>query len=231
MILYQYAKGYRYTSDTMFLYHFARLFRPIGSVLDVGCGCGILGLLLKRDFPSIKLSALDIQKEHVFLTLKNAQENRLEANIILGDFTKHNFDEKFDLVVSNPPFYHELTKKSEDERLKISRYANSLPLREFLAKSAALIKPKGFLIFCYDSKQIEDIILQSSIAKLKICDIGFVHPKQGRESSLILIRARKVSNSFAKIHSPIFVFDKDEYSKETKEIFKTADTKSINWEQ
>ncbi|MDR1285762.1 MAG: methyltransferase [Campylobacteraceae bacterium] len=230
MNLYQYKKGYRYTSDAMLLYDFARFFRPKGSVLDVGCGCGILGLLLKRDFPSINLSAIDIQEEHVSLTLKNVQKNALNANVILGDFAKYEFGEKFDFIVSNPPFYHELTKKSEDERLKISRYANLLPLKEFLLKSAFLMKPKGFLVFCYDSKQIEDIILQSSAAKLKICDFRFVYPKKDRESSLVLIGARKESKAFAKIHSPFFMFEEDAYSKEAKEIFKIADTRSLDWE-
>jgi tRNA1(Val) A37 N6-methylase TrmN6 len=214
----------------MLLYDFARFFRPRGDILDVGCGCGILGLLLKRDFPSIKLSAIDIQEEHVFLTLKNVQENALNANIILGDFAKYKFGDKFDFIVSNPPFYHESTKKSENERLKISRYANSLPLKEFLFKSALLMKPKGFLIFCYDSKQIEDIVLQSNEAKLKICDIRFVHSKKDRDSSLALISARKESKSFAKIHSPIFMFEENTYTKEIKEIFKVADTRSMDWE-
>jgi tRNA1(Val) A37 N6-methylase TrmN6 len=214
----------------MLLYDFVRFFRPKESVLDIGCGCGILGLLLKRDFPSINLSAIDIQKEHVTLTLKNVQENALAANVILGDFAKYEFNEKFDFIVSNPPFYHELTKKSEDERLQISRYANSLPIKEFLSKSAMLIKPKGSLIFCYDSKQIEEIVLQSGAAKLKICDIRFVHPKKDKESSLVLIRAKKESKSFAKIHPPIFMFEGDAYSKEAKEIFKIADTRSIDWE-
>ncbi|MDR1555212.1 MAG: methyltransferase [Campylobacteraceae bacterium] len=230
MNLYQYKKGYRYTSDTMLLYDFVRSFRPKGSVLDVGCGCGILGLLLKRDFPSINLSAIDIQEEHVSLMLKNMQENTLGANVILGDFTKYEFSEKFDFIVSNPPFYHEAIKKSKDERLQISRYADSLPIQEFLSKSAILMKPKGLLIFCYDSKQIEDIILQSNRAKLKICDIRFVHPKKGKESSLVFIGARKESKSFAKIHSPVFVFKEDVYSKEVMDIFKVADTRSVDWE-
>ncbi|MDR0580092.1 MAG: methyltransferase [Campylobacteraceae bacterium] len=230
MNLYQYKNGYRYTSDVMFLYAFARSFRPKGNILDIGCGCGILGLLLKRDFPSVNLNAIDIQKEHIRLALKNVQENVLSANVILGDFTKFDFSEKFDFIVSNPPFYHESTKKSKDESLKISRYANSLPLQEFLLKSAMLLKQKGFFIFCYDSKQISDIILQSNIAKLKICDICFVYPKKERESSLVLVAARKDSNAFTKIHSPVFVFEDNEYSKEAKEIFRLADTRSIDWE-
>jgi len=213
----------------MFLYHFARSFRPKGSVLDVGCGCGILGLLLKRDFPSVALSMIDIQEEHTSLAEKNATENRLGAEVIRGDFMAYDFGEKFDFVVSNPPFYHENTKKSEDKSLIISRYATSLPLDRFLAKSFDILKPKGSLIFCYDAKQIEDIFVLSAKNKLKVCDICFVYPRADKECSLLLVMVKKESNSFVKIHSPLFVFDGESYSKGTKEIFLMADTRSVDW--
>jgi tRNA1(Val) A37 N6-methylase TrmN6 len=73
-------------------------------------------------------------------------------------------------------------------------------------------------------------VLQSEQAKLKICDICFVHARKEKESSLVLINARKWSNAFTKIHPPIFVFDENEYSKEAKEIFKAADTRSTDWQ-
>ena len=46
--LYQLENGYRYNSDTLFLYDFiADKIR--GESLAVGCGCGVLGLLVARD--------------------------------------------------------------------------------------------------------------------------------------------------------------------------------------
>jgi tRNA1(Val) A37 N6-methylase TrmN6 len=230
MNFYQYEKGYRYTSDVMFLYDFARDFRPKGDLLDVGCGCGILGLLLKRDFPSIDLTLIDIQEEHVSLTNKNKDANNLSAEVILGDFTKYEFGKKFDFIVSNPPFYHEFTKKSEDKRVLISRYADSLPLKSLLCGAARNLKPHGSFIFCYDAKQIEDIFAACGGAKLKICDIRFIYPKKEKNSSLTLIHVKKDSKSYAKIHAPIFVFEGENYSKKAKEIFMRAESRSINCE-
>ncbi|MDR1976601.1 MAG: methyltransferase [Campylobacteraceae bacterium] len=230
MNFYQYKDGYRYTSDVMFLYDFARVFRPKGSMLDVGCGCGILGLLLKRDFPSIDLTLIDIQEEHLFLADKNRNANGLEAELIAGDFANYEFNQKFDYIVSNPPFYHEFTKKSEDKRLLMSRYADFLPLKSLFVAVGKNLKPKGSFIFCYDARQLEDIFIACKEAKLRVCDICFVHPKEGREALLVLIHVKKGSNSYAKIHTPIFVFDQENYTKKAKEIFVTADSRSIDCE-
>ncbi|MDR0468339.1 MAG: methyltransferase [Campylobacteraceae bacterium] len=227
MKIYQYESGYRYTSDVMFLYDFISRFNPKGSVLDVGCGSGILGFLIKRDFPNIKLTSLDIQKEHIDLALRNAKENDIKTDIILNDFRTYKSDVKFDNIISNPPFYIHNTKQSEDEKLKISRYANNLPLKTFFAQSYKMLRPKGNLFFCYDSKQIEDIMYEIHNYKLKICDVSFVYSKKNSESKLSLFRARKDSNSLATIHPPIFVYKNEKYSKDTKRIFKKANTESF----
>ncbi len=63
MTFYQYKDGYRYNSDTVFLYNFISQEKLKGKLLDVGSGCGILGLLLKRDFSDIELYQIDIQEK------------------------------------------------------------------------------------------------------------------------------------------------------------------------
>ncbi|MFV0480354.1 MAG: tRNA1(Val) (adenine(37)-N6)-methyltransferase [Campylobacteraceae bacterium] len=227
MILYQYEKGYRYNSDSMFLYDFITSFHPKGEVLDVGCGCGILGLLIKRDFPSINLTSIDIQEEHILLAQKNAEINELHVKTILADFTKANFDKQFDLIISNPPFYLQNTKQSEDERLKISRYENYLPFSKLFSQSYKLLNSGGSLIFCYDVNQIDKLMYELHNFKLKVSDICFVHPRADKESNIALIRAKKNSKSSTKIHSPLFVFEGKEYTKRVRDIFTKASTKSV----
>lgn len=113
MIITQSKNGYRYNSDTMFLYDFIREGGARGEVLDAGCGSGVLGLLLKRDFPKISLSLLDILEANVNLAATNASQNGLEAEFITADFAKFKSEKRFDLIVSNPPFYHDGVKKAK----------------------------------------------------------------------------------------------------------------------
>ncbi|MBT0606335.1 methyltransferase, partial [Campylobacter lari] len=46
--LFQYSKGYRYNNDSLLLFDFLSKYNLKGNILDIGCGCGILGLLIKQ---------------------------------------------------------------------------------------------------------------------------------------------------------------------------------------
>ena len=226
MIITQPKNGYRYNSDTMFLYDFIREGGVRGEVLDAGCGSGILGLLLKRDFPKISLSLLDILEANVNLAAANAMQNGLEAEFITADFAKFKTEKRFDLIVSNPPFYHDGVKKSENEHLRTSRYSENLPLSALVGRANSLLKPRGVFSFCYDAKRLAEILLCLAEFKFTLTRLCFVYPKTDGAANLALIEVKKSSKSLAQILPPIFVFEGGVYSKKAVEIFATANTQS-----
>jgi tRNA1(Val) A37 N6-methylase TrmN6 len=221
LYLYQKEDGYKYNSDTLALYDFILKFNPKKSVLDVGSGSGILGLLLKRDC-DIELTSIDIQKTNQTLTYKNADKNSLHVEAYCGDFLKFDFNKKFDFIVSNPPFYHEGSQKSENKTLSISRYASFLPFEDFAKKVSSIISPRGNFIFCYDAKQIDLILSLLLKYRLKPIEIKFVHTKKDKDAKLVLICAKKSSKSLCKILPPLYM-DSDQM----KKIYEKSKTKSI----
>ena len=225
MILYQPKNGYCYNSDTMFLYDFISKFNIKGNVLEVGGGCGVLGLLIKRDFPKIDLTFIEKQKIMVEFINKNLDENNFYAEVIEGDFLEYEFDKKFDFVISNPPFYKG-SLKSNNEIKRIARYEEFLPMEEFFNKVNSLLKERGEFIFCYDAKRIDDIILKMP-KPLKIIDMRFFYPRINKNATLVLIRVKRHAKSMVTIHPPLIGFEGDEYSKEASEIYKKANTKSV----
>lgn len=220
--LYQLQNGYRYNSDTLFLYDFIGS-KLKGQILDVGCGCGILGLLVARD-NEIKLTGIDIDPLNVQISQHNASVNGIAGEFIAEDFSKFKSDIKFDFIISNPPFYHTNVTKSQNKHIANSRYSDSLSLEEFLASCNRNIKPKGVLYFCYDAKQIGDIIPFLSKFKLNLTKLKFIYSKDNQNAKLVLIEAKKSSRSMCEVVLPLVVFDKDELSVDAREIFNKANT-------
>lgn len=221
--LYQLQNGYRYNSDTLFLYDFISASKLRGDILDVGCGCGILGLLVARD-NEIKLTGIDIDPLNVQISQHNASVNGIAGEFIAGDFAEFVSESKFDFIISNPPFYHSGVTKSQNKHIANSRYSDSLSLEEFLASCNRNIKPKGVLYFCYDAKQIGDIIPLLSKFKLNLTKLKFIYSKDNQNAKLVLIEAKKSSRSMCEVVLPLVVFDKDELSVDAREIFNKANT-------
>ncbi len=226
MILQQFTKGYRYNSDTIFLYNFILKQKVKGSVLDVGSGCGILGLLIKRDFTDIKLSQIEIQDIYAELSSKNAKNNGIDSDVIKGDFLAHDFVDQYDFIISNPPFYHSGSLKSDSDSLYLSRHSSALRFDKFAQKVYKILKPKGSFIFCYDAKQIDFISRTLLEARFKINKIQFVHVNLQKSASLVMIFAKRESKSLCNVLPPLVLYENAEYRQEVKDIFIKADTNS-----
>ncbi|NPA74360.1 MAG: methyltransferase [Epsilonproteobacteria bacterium] len=229
MFIYQEKGGYCYNSDTMFLYDFISKKRLGGLILDVGCGCGVLGLLIKERF-DIKLVGIDVQKNAITLCEVNAKNNNLEAEFICDDFIKHDFKDRFDAIVSNPPFYDGRSKQSDNSSKKISRFDTSLPLEDFIKKSNSLLKPRGELIFCYDSGALQIICSLLDRYKFRIEQMRFIHPKRDKNATVVMISARKSSKSKVKCLPPLITHENGEFSDEVKEIYDKLSIKSLKCE-
>lgn len=226
MTLYQLENGYRYNSDSLFLYDFISKNKLFGDLLDVGCGSGILGLLLKRDFSDLSLTSLDIQEINRDITKFNADENGLKVSAICEDISKFKSENKFDFIVSNPPFYIDEVTKSGNEHINISRYSGNLKFDDLLKSVNSLLKPRGVFYFCYDARRLGEVVSGLAGFKLNLTRFRLVYSKISKESKLALFEAKKSSKSMTKIEPPLIVFDEFGYSKEAKMVFDKANTQS-----
>lgn len=232
MLLYQPNNGYCYNSDTHFLANFVKQnllkFKNVkGEMLDIGSGSGILGLILAKYYKNIKLNQCEIQEMFQFFTQKNSSINGVESTLYKGSFLEKDFEKQFDICVSNPPFYHSNVIKSENECLKIARYNDNFSLEDFICKTSKVLKSDGKFFFCYDVKQVNEILILLKKYKLNLEALQFVHPKKQKDATLILVYARKNSKSLTKIMPPISVFEGSEFTQEVLDIYKESSTHSI----
>lgn len=226
MQIYQPLGGYCFNSDTLFLYDFIGRFFPKNRLLEVGSGSGVLGLLLARDF---KIELTQVEKQELFFkyTQKNAQVNQLKHELFHSDFLEFQTEKKFDFIVSNPPFYHGGVAKSSDIVRHTARYNEHLPIEPFIQKVSKMLTPRGRFIFCYDPDVLPQLVVALQTNKLRIEDIRFVYPKEGKMASLVMLHARKGSKSMMKTHPPLYAFVGDVFSQEAKNIYAKTSTHSI----
>ena len=201
-----------------------------GDVLDVGAGCGILGLLLKRDFESINLSLLEIQERNLEILRLTSLQNDLPAEILHADFAEFKSEKRFDFIVSNPPFYRERISLSKEPHMALSKSAASLSLRDFVRSANAHLKPGGTLIFCYEAGKLAKICELLGEFRLNLTRLGFVYPDISKPAKLALLQARKNSRSPCEITLPIYASAHGKRTEQAQAIYKSADLTSVDYE-
>lgn len=72
------------------------------SVLDLGCGYGPVGIIMKKSHPTFKVLSTDINKRAVSLAEQNKMVNQVEIETRVSDGFS-NIEEQFDLIFLNPP--------------------------------------------------------------------------------------------------------------------------------
>lgn len=73
-----------------------------GSVLDMGCGYGPLGIITKSIYPNCQLTMVDVNPRAVELSKINCTQNKVECNVFVSDGYQ-SVDHQFDVIITNPP--------------------------------------------------------------------------------------------------------------------------------
>ncbi|MEN3007466.1 methyltransferase [Pseudothermotoga sp.] len=72
-------------------------------VLDLGCGYGVIGIVLKSEYPDLEIYMSDINERAVEFAKINAKKNNVDVVIKHGAFFEPWKDDTFDLILMNPP--------------------------------------------------------------------------------------------------------------------------------
>lgn len=73
-----------------------------GSILDLGCGYGPIGIVIKKEAIDIDIDMIDVNKRSLSLAIKNAKANDVDVNIFESDGYEK-VTKKYNFIVSNPP--------------------------------------------------------------------------------------------------------------------------------
>ena len=105
-------------------------------ILDIGTGSGIIPIVLKKYFPNAEITAIDFSEKALEMAQKNADFHEVEIHFIQQDYLNNNLTEKYDVIISNPPY---IGRQEESE------IADSV--KEFEPKMALFSPTSNALIF------------------------------------------------------------------------------------
>lgn len=149
-------------------------------ILDIGTGTGLVALMLAQRFSSeeLHIDAVEIDAEAAAQARENADASPWGDKITviaesLANASAQLCDERYELIVSNPPFYN-ATLKPEDDGRAIARHKDSLPVAEIAAFAQQHLTPEGCLALIYptdyDSEVMTAAVLHG-LHPIRICDV------------------------------------------------------------
>ncbi len=132
-------------------------------VIDLGCGSGVIGITLYKEVPRLEVTCLDISEEALKITKKNAKKLGANIRVQKGDMLD-NINEKFDVIVSNPPYIatnEEIEDIVKNNEPHLALYAGNDGLdcyRKIFDKVNSVIKENFLIALEIGHRQKNDII-------------------------------------------------------------------------
>lgn len=156
-------------------------------ILDVGAGCGVVALIMAQRCPDACITAVEIDAEAAADCSLNLAVSPWadRLNCVCADFADFAHNNRFDIIVSNPPFFTE-TLKAPDKRRAIARHGEGLSPLSLLKLSANILSNSGVLAMITDTRNEAQIRLQAAISRLNPTRITYVHTRAGKPPRRIL---------------------------------------------
>lgn len=116
------------------------------SILDIGAGTGILALMLAQRTNADQIDALEIDEEAYEQCVENFEGSPWADKLFcyhagLDEFVDDPEDE-YDLIISNPPFYSEDSKTSDEQR-DLARFQDAMPFDDLIEAADLLLSENG----------------------------------------------------------------------------------------
>ncbi len=203
-------KGYRFSVDAVLLARFAAE-EPVDRALDLGCGCGVVALGLLALGGARSVVGVELQPDMVDRAARSAAWNGWagRARFLVGDVRDLGGvleEERFDLVVANPPYRPMgAGKMSPDRSVALARHEVACGVADVVRAARERLKPGGLLCVVYPAERLATLFGACRSEGLEPRVLRPVHPREGAPASRVLLRAERGGREGLELRAPLIL--------------------------
>ncbi|MGN1205527.1 MAG: tRNA1(Val) (adenine(37)-N6)-methyltransferase [Eubacterium sp.] len=182
------------------------------SVLDLGCGNGIIPILMSSKTKAGHIEGLEIQPDIAEMAKRSVKYNKLNnrVHITTGDIKEAATifgAASFDVITTNPPYMsesHGLTNPAGHKA--IARHELKCTLEDVLMASAKLLKPRGHFFMVHRPSRLGEIISKMVSYRIEPKRMQLVYPYVDKEPNMVLIEGTRGGNPGMTVEKPLIVY-------------------------
>jgi tRNA1Val (adenine37-N6)-methyltransferase len=192
------------------------------SILDIGAGTGIIALQLAQRSDAEMIDALEINDKAYEQCVDNFENSPWGDRLFcyhasLEEFVEE-IEDNYDLIISNPPFYSE-DYKTTDESRDIARFSDALPFHELIESVSILLSEEGVFAVIIPRKEENNFIKMASNVNLfpqRICRVRGNETSEEKRSMLEF----SFEKTSPKIENLIIETSRHKYTEEYKNLLR-----------
>ena len=224
----QHKDGYRFSIDPVLLAHYCTI-KKDSSIIDLGAGCGVIGLILAHRYADCHVTSVELQESLSSLIARNIRRNDFSARMVHvhGDVKQIREIlpvESADVVVCNPPYgvVADGTLSLGSEQV-IARHETCGNLQDFVAAASYLLKNKGRAAFILPSSRLPVLMTLFIQHNLQPKRMQMVHSYPGGVGRLVLLEGIKNGGAELLVDEPLFIYTEKngEYTGTVASMFTT----------
>jgi len=225
--------GYRFSIDSLLLIAFAYTQKETNLAIDLGAGCGVVGLGLLATRRALRVVGVEIQERLADMALANAHRNGFEKayEIERSDVRKASLPHlgKADLVVCNPPFWPVWEgRMPPDEERRIARHEVIGSLEDWIHAARRVLHPtRGRLFIVYPARRVDELLVCMHKQGMSGTRLRFVFSMPRKPAEQVLLEARHGKTGRLNVEPPLLL--KDDGGTDTKELLEIV-SGGFSWE-